>query len=322
MTICGESEMCLTEDELSYQEKNLWNSFCCDDDDTGDAEYEDDISRSVRELGRRISEGIRLHDDGGELQSLWVALAKLYENQRDLANARRIFEKAVRVKYRNVDHLTSVWCEWAEMELRHENPQEALDLMRRCTSAQAAADGSGPAQMNLHKSPRLWAFYADLEESLGSPDSTRAMYERMLDLGTATPQTILKYASLLEQNGSSEDAFKMYERGVEIFEYPLVNDIWAAYIAKFVERYGETELEHARASCSQIPPEDKTQGDKRVDVEGMEMSEGKDDQKKVRSGLARKRGGGDGGKTVYGRIIKRLRLSYASELIGSIAVFA
>ena len=31
-----------------------------------------------------------------------------------------IFEKATKVNYRNVDDLASVWCEYAEMELRHE----------------------------------------------------------------------------------------------------------------------------------------------------------------------------------------------------------
>ena len=32
-----------------------------------------------------------------------------------------------------MDDLASVWCEWAEMELRHKNFKRALDLMRRAT---------------------------------------------------------------------------------------------------------------------------------------------------------------------------------------------
>lgn len=62
----------------------------------------------------------------------------------------------------------------------------------------AAADGNEPVQMKLHKSLKLWSFYVDLEESLGTLESTRAVYERILDLRIATPQIILNYAYLLE----------------------------------------------------------------------------------------------------------------------------
>jgi len=61
-----------------------------------------------------------------------------------------------------------------------------------------AADGNEPVQMKLHKSLRLWTFYVDLEESLGSLESTRAVYERILDLRIATPQIIINYAYFLE----------------------------------------------------------------------------------------------------------------------------
>ena len=32
-----------------------------------------------------------------------------------------VFEKATKVKFRNVEDLATVWCEYAEMELRHES---------------------------------------------------------------------------------------------------------------------------------------------------------------------------------------------------------
>lgn len=70
----------------------------------------------------------------GKPHTLWVAFAKLYENHKDIANARVIFDKAVQVNYKTVDHLASVWCEWAEMELRHRNFKGALELMRRATA--------------------------------------------------------------------------------------------------------------------------------------------------------------------------------------------
>ncbi|KAL3522152.1 hypothetical protein ACH5RR_014986 [Cinchona calisaya] len=189
----------------------------------------------------------------GKPHTLWVAFAKLYESHKDIANARVIFDKAVQVNYKTVDHLASVWCEWAEMELRHKNFKGALELMRRATAEpsvevkrRVAADGNEPVQMKIHKSLRLWTFYVDLEESLGTLESTRAVYERILDLRIATPQIIINYAMLLEDHKYFEDAFKVYERGVKIFKYPHAKDIWVTYLSKFVKRYGKSKLERAR----------------------------------------------------------------------------
>lgn len=69
----------------------------------------------------------------GALHPLYVNFAKFYEeggskdaesgqaqNEPDIEAARKIFEKATRVPYKTVDELAEVWCEWAEMELRHE----------------------------------------------------------------------------------------------------------------------------------------------------------------------------------------------------------
>lgn len=36
--------------------------------------------------------------------------------------------------FKYVDDLATVWCEWAEMELRHSNFKAALELMRRATA--------------------------------------------------------------------------------------------------------------------------------------------------------------------------------------------
>ncbi|KAF3781479.1 Pre-mRNA-splicing factor [Nymphaea thermarum] len=189
----------------------------------------------------------------GKPHTLWVAFAKLYENHKDLANARVVFERAVQVNYKALDDLASVWCEWAEMELRHKNFKGALGLLRRATAEpsvevkrRVAADGNEPVQIRLHRSLKLWTFYLDIEESLGNLDSTREVYERILDLRIATPQIIINYAFLLEENKYFEDAFKVYERGVKIFKYPHVKDIWVTYLSKFVKRYGKSKLERAR----------------------------------------------------------------------------
>ncbi|KAH8493616.1 hypothetical protein H0E87_020396 [Populus deltoides] len=127
----------------------------------------------------------------GKPHALGVASAKLYmriTSHHDLAvNARVIFEKAVQVNYKTVDNLAGAWCEWAEMEIRHQNFKGALELL--------------------------------------SP--LEAIYERIVDLRIATPQIIINYAWLLQEHKYFEDAFKVYERGVRIFKHPRVKDIWS-----------------------------------------------------------------------------------------------
>lgn len=51
---------------------------------------------------------------------------------------------------------------------------------------------------------------------------------------------------VVQDNKYFEDAFKVYERGVKIFKYPHVRDIWVTYLSKFVKRYGKSKLERAR----------------------------------------------------------------------------
>ncbi|BBN08894.1 pre-mRNA-splicing factor SYF1 [Marchantia polymorpha subsp. ruderalis] len=203
----------------------------------------------------------------GKPHTLWVAFAKLYEAHNDIVNAEKIFEKAVQVGFKAVDDLATVWCEWAEMLIRHKKFKGALKLMWRATTEPTlavrrtiAASGEEPVQMKVFRSLKLWTFYVDLEESLGTLDGTRKLYERILDLKIATPQIILQYAYMLESNKFFEDAFKVYERGVQIFKYPHVREIWTTYLVKFVGRYGEKKLERARdlfeQAVEKVPAED------------------------------------------------------------------
>jgi pre-mRNA-splicing factor SYF1 len=186
----------------------------------------------------------------GRPHTIWVAFARFYEEHGDVVNARVIFDKATAVAYKTVEELASVWCEWAEMELRAKNFPGALELMRRATAAPARVRGAsledGPVQARVHRSLKLWSFYCDLEESLGTLEGSRRVYDSMLDLRVATPQTVLNYAALLQETKHWEDSFAVYERGVNAFKYPHVKDIWLAYLQEFVARYGGRKLERAR----------------------------------------------------------------------------
>lgn len=92
--------------------------------------------------------------------------------------------------------------------------------------------------------------------------STKAVYNRIIDLKIATPQIIINFAMFLEENNYFEEAFKVrrssymyivhivyctlnwnllliqaYERGVALFKWPHVYDIWNTYLTKFMKRY-------------------------------------------------------------------------------------
>lgn len=197
----------------------------------------------------------------GRLWTLWAAFAKFYESHDDIENARVIFSKSTQVNYRGVDDLASVWCEWIEMELRHREYDEALKVSRSAVSqrkAGASRIDKDVVQNRLYRSTKLWALSIDLEESLGTTQSTRAAYDATLELKVSNAAMVLSYARFLEDRKYFEDAFKVYERGLKVFNWPHVNDIWLTYLSKFVERYGGRKLERARdlfeQALEKVPP--------------------------------------------------------------------
>jgi pre-mRNA-splicing factor SYF1 len=56
---------------------------------------------------------------------------------------------------------------------------------------------------------KLWSFYVDLEESIGTVESAKAIYDKIMDLKIANAQVIVNYAAFLEENQYWEDSFKV-----------------------------------------------------------------------------------------------------------------
>lgn len=162
-----------------------------------------------------------------------------------------------------VEDLAAVWCEWAEMEIRQDNFQNALKLMHQATAMPkkkvAYHDDSEAVQMRLYKSLKLWSLYADLEESFGNFRTCKAVYDRIVELKICTPQIIINFGLFLEEHNYFEEAFKAYEKGIALFKWPNVYDIWNTYLTKFLKRYEGTKLERARDLFEQClencPPE-------------------------------------------------------------------
>lgn len=173
---------------------------------------------------------------------LYANFAKYYESKGDLASSRQIFEKAVGVNYRRIDELAEIWIQWSEMELRHDNFNEAVKVMERATTAPKNVkvdyyDESLSPQRRLFKSLKVWSFYVDIMESIGTVESTKAVYDKILDLKIANAQIIINFALFLEENDYFDDSFKVYERGVDAFTYPVAFELWNVYLSKFLKRY-------------------------------------------------------------------------------------
>ncbi|KAH7889918.1 hypothetical protein F5I97DRAFT_610868 [Phlebopus sp. FC_14] len=217
-----------------------------------------DNDEKVAETYTKALETINPRKATANLHRLYVNFAKYYEEggvsgsaEPDLDSARKILEKATKVNFRLVEDLAEIWCEWSEMELRHESYDEAIRVMQRAAAIPKNTkvnyhDHALPVQARLFKSLKLWSFYVDLEESIGTVESTKAVYDKIMDLKIANAQIIVNYAAFLEENQYWEDSFRVYERGTEVFTFPISFEIWNIYLSKFVKRYGGSRLERAR----------------------------------------------------------------------------
>ncbi|QBZ57169.1 hypothetical protein PoMZ_02093 [Pyricularia oryzae] len=177
----------------------------------------------------------------GPFHQLWANYAKFYERGGDLRSARIIMEKAVKVPFKSVVELADMWIEWAEMELRNDNFKEAVRIMAKAVQAPKRStvdyfDETLTPQQRVHKSWKLWSFYVDLVESVGTLEDTKKVYERIFELRIATPQTVVNYANLLEEHKYYEESFKIYERGLDLFSYPVAFELWNMYLTKAVDR--------------------------------------------------------------------------------------
>jgi pre-mRNA-splicing factor SYF1 len=208
----------------------------------------------------------------GKPHSLWISLALLYEEHGKLNDAATVLARARKADFRKVDDLAAVWCESAEFELRRGEAQTARELLKEAVQVPSSRDylerqnlmkqlkaqnrtaelkelereESMQVAPRLHKSTRIWSMYVDLEEAAGTMESTREAYRQMIELKIATPRTILNLATLLEERRYFEESFRAYERGIALFPWPHVYEIWVQYLTRFVARYEGTKLERAR----------------------------------------------------------------------------
>ncbi|GMI37136.1 hypothetical protein TrRE_jg12434 [Triparma retinervis] len=208
---------------------------------------------------------------------IWIALANLYEENEDIEGARRTYGRVCtgrEYNFSDLDDLAKCYCSWVEMELRMEDWEGAMDAARESVAVpadygfqgQQRAGGNkkkgGQVQRGLHRSIRLWNLYLDLEESLGTFESTKSAYLKCVELGVSTPQVVLNYAAFLEEHKYFEEAFAAFEKGLGLFYFPQkhAKPIWVKYLERFHERYKGTKVERSRElyerCLEKCPPDD------------------------------------------------------------------
>jgi pre-mRNA-splicing factor SYF1 len=188
------------------------------------------------------------------ISAVVIRLVRVYEQSMDdLAAARDLLDRVCRQRttalgISRTEELAECWATWIELELKHENWDEALALARQSVAPQGGQSNARRKPLNLTKSLRLWDLLLDLEESLGTVQTTKDAYNRALEIKVATVQHILNFGSFLAEHKYFEESLTAYERGIELFPFPHIGAklLWKAYLDAFLKRYGGTKVERAR----------------------------------------------------------------------------
>lgn len=201
----------------------------------------------------------------GSSCTLVLTLVDVMENEiKDIDGARSVLERICSKEeydFADAEDLAQCHAAWVELELRREEWDTALNLARRATSGKVGKKGSRAAR-GLSRSLRLWNLLFDLEESLGTVQTTKDAYDRALELKVATPSHILNYASFLKDKKYFEESFAAFERGLGLFPFPHAGAVmlWKNYLTEFLERYSGSKTPRARElfdrCLAECPPEE------------------------------------------------------------------
>ena len=139
--------------------------------------------------------------------------------------------RRVKVPFKRLEEAVGMYVEYVELELRLGQYHKARDIVASvCRRPRKTEVEAGGSVVKVHRSTRLWGLYADLEESLGTLTTTRAVYDAMIAMKVITPQQVLNYAHLLTEQSYYEESFRVYEQGIALFQYPHVLVLWLALL--------------------------------------------------------------------------------------------
>ncbi|MES1911622.1 MAG: hypothetical protein MHM6MM_004030 [Cercozoa sp. M6MM] len=177
----------------------------------------------------------------GALPLLWTELARYYEDNGSYEEARQVLERAVEAPFATTNELCVVNAGKRALEVARRACALPPDHIVRQGMRLSGFAATVPIKQRVWKELRLWTLLADLEESFGTLDTTRAVYDTVMSLRLATPQLVLNYARLLLTRRFFDDAFSVLERGVSLFPFPHNLLLYKTYLQHFVQRYGSTD---------------------------------------------------------------------------------
>uniref|UniRef100_F6SBF1 Suppressor of forked domain-containing protein n=1 Tax=Ciona intestinalis TaxID=7719 RepID=F6SBF1_CIOIN len=211
-----------------------------------------------REIINTYTEAIQTIDvkkSVGKLYTLWVSFAKFYESNDQIQDVSQllvyIFSLIMSYLKQVIAYLgVLLKVMYADLEESFGTLKVSCWLLLKFTDTNSfycKKFWENTDQNNkLKQTLNLCGMIGNLLFLSTLPQTCKAVYDKILDLRIATPQIIINYGMFLEENNYFEDAFKAYERGVALFKWPNVYDIWNTYLTKFIKRYGGKKLERAR----------------------------------------------------------------------------
>ena len=209
-------------------------------------------SQAIAALEESIKSVSARNAINGSPATLYITLATSYEDKlKDPQASRSVYERICcptpEYIFKESDDLAQCYAAWVEMELRLENWDHALSVVRRSVT-HASSRTSTKATRSLVRSVRLWNLLLDLEESLGTVQTTKDAYNRALELKVASPSHVLNFASYLIDKKYFEESFTAFERGFDLFPFPHPGAklLWKEYLKTFQNRYNGTKIPRTR----------------------------------------------------------------------------
>lgn len=200
----------------------------------------------------------------GNLADLYIFRAVDTYKKYGLLRARRLFCEAIyNAKYRNLYEIAKVFCLWIELELKEEEYAQALELAKLAIDKNEHTHveflnkhnitGSCPRsnietllRYNFFHSIPFACLLLDLELNFGTVQTSLALFETLLHMKRITVKMVISLADYLYKNKYFNECFKTYEKGISVFHYPHVYNIYVNYITKYVEHYKGKGIAYAR----------------------------------------------------------------------------
>mmetsp|Transcript_1297 Transcript_1297/g.1970 ORF Transcript_1297/g.1970 Transcript_1297/m.1970 type:complete len:1054 (+) Transcript_1297:27-3188(+) len=241
----------------------LYDSPSDSDKNQGNANAINMAIATLREAFTKVKASKAINGSPSELV---LDLAQLYERSptsetegqvTNLDRVRKFYEEICIehvYEFSKMEDLASCWSAWVEFELRHEQWDSALSLARQAVASPMSSQTKNTKQKYkkkrvkpLSQSLKLWDLLLDLEESLGTVQTTKDSYNRAMELKVATTMHIYNFASFLQDKKYWEDSFTVLERGLDLFpQFPSAKLLWKFYLETFLKRYEGTKVERVR----------------------------------------------------------------------------